>query len=212
MPRFFTIRESLQGHLSDYIKESKFDCTKTESLVRDIVCLLAAYREEDKPLYPCIYVFDTEEILNTLAPGTEKVKIGTFDYKEDSAKDVLKNCASLAFGGWSVYLHKNDASCFEYGVFRSRLHSFSISAEEQLVSLETVNPILLIRNRGHLVVEIIGGGNQPYPICFTPTKSSFGSLATHVEVFTDIATIDSDKETQVLFRPYLKNLIIDLLL
>lgn len=48
----YSIRVSLQGMLQDVIRRSGFQDVNLEELARELVGLLASYREEDLPLYP----------------------------------------------------------------------------------------------------------------------------------------------------------------
>jgi hypothetical protein len=132
----FSIRHSLQGALQDFVRSAGFSCVRTEELVRDLVCLLSSYREEDVPLHPVVYLVDSPEVLTTIAPGAERLLLGTTTYETDAASTILKRCAGLAVRGWSVYVVKMAPETAEYGVFRSLRHSFSTSAERIDESLE----------------------------------------------------------------------------
>ncbi|QEH31713.1 hypothetical protein OJF2_01780 [Aquisphaera giovannonii] len=212
MQTAFSIRESLQGHLQDFVQATGFECTKTEALVRDIVCLLSAYREEDVPLFPHIYVVHGADALATIAPGAERITLGKSQYADDSAKDILKKGASLAIAGWSVFIARAEHPEFEYGIFRDRTHSFSVSAEESLADIETPFPALLIRNRGHFVVELVISNRRTYTVSFTSSPASPSSLSLHVSKFARIASSRLPEDRRADFVPYLKRLVTDKLL
>jgi hypothetical protein len=49
----------------------------TEGMIREIVSLLASYREEDLPLFPEVFVFASPDGLKALAPSSGQITIGT---------------------------------------------------------------------------------------------------------------------------------------
>lgn len=65
----YSIRHSLQGALEDFVRASGFSCVHLEGLIREFVGMLAAYREEDTPLYPEVFVFASQDGLTALAPS-----------------------------------------------------------------------------------------------------------------------------------------------
>ena len=116
----YSIRQSLQGALQDFIRKSGFSDTALEELVRELVGLLALYREENLPLYPEVYLFQSVEGLKALAPSSEQLPIGRSELCAASAAVVIKNCATLAQHGWSIFIVKEEHD-LRYGLFRSVL-------------------------------------------------------------------------------------------
>jgi hypothetical protein len=70
-------------------------------LVRDLACLLGTYREEDVPLFPEVYLIPTPNTTISIAPGTQRIALGTRKLDDASARAVLKDCANLCVDGWS---------------------------------------------------------------------------------------------------------------
>lgn len=60
-----SIRQSLQGALQDFVRQSGFNCVQTEEAVRERVCLLASYREVEVPLFPEAFLVDKSDALNS---------------------------------------------------------------------------------------------------------------------------------------------------
>src|SRR6266404_26959 len=118
----YSIRESLQGALQDFIREAGFECVHLEAIIRELVGHLASYREEDTPLFPEVFVFSSSEGLTALAPSADNVTIGFAMLAPESAGIVLKNCAPLASNGWAVYVVKEN-NRIRYSVFRATRHS-----------------------------------------------------------------------------------------
>ncbi len=75
-PQVYSIRQSLQGLLVDFVKGSGMTCASLAEITRELVGLLAEYREEGTQLYPHVYVFNSMDGLRALAPGVAHVLVG----------------------------------------------------------------------------------------------------------------------------------------
>lgn len=203
----FTIRGALQGALHDIAEESGFRCVYTENLIRDLVSLLASYREEDVPLFPEVYVLSDLQDLRTLAPGLGSHRIGSLVYNNDIAAKVLKSTAGLAADGWAVYVAKVGEKEFEYGVFRSQRHSFATSAEETMRDLGDHSPLIVVRNRGHLTVELMNTSGRSFPVSLTISSADSSSFSTHVDALARQACADFQQDGREQFSPYLSRLL-----
>jgi len=209
----YSIRESLQGKLQDFLVSSGFvNCTPTANLVRDLTALLAAYREEDVPLYPSVFILSTTEHLAALAPGTERLIVGSKALEAAKAATILKDCAPLAENGWSIYVAKvGEPANFEYGLFRSLANTFATSAEEAMVQDGGEMAILVIRNRGHLVVEIRNSKNDVFTASLTSAAATESHFASHVGKLVEAITADLTPESMEAFGPYLRRFLADTL-
>lgn len=204
----YSIRESLQGALTDFVRRAGFACIHLEELIREFVGLLAAYREEGVPLFPEVFVFASEEGLTALAPGGLQLNIGSLPLRGEEAEKVLKHCAPLAVHGWAIFVLKEDGN-LRYGVFRSMRHSLAISAEESIRDLGTDVPAVLIRNRGHLVVELIGPTVQRFTAALTTTPAQSSVVEGAVSKFVE--SVVSSVETPERLKPYLQRLFLNCL-
>lgn len=211
MPDAFSIRSALQGVLHDFADSSGFQCVETENLIRDIVSLLASYREEDIPLFPDVYVLKDPAGLRTLAPGAGSHKIGSVRYGREAAGKILKNTAGLAGGGWAVYAGKADNCEFEYGVFRSQRHSFATSAEESMCDLGGDSPIVVVRNRGHLTVELLNSRGTPFTVSLTASPPASSAFSVHIEELVKEASAALTPDESEQFTTYLSRLLTGLL-
>jgi hypothetical protein len=207
----YSIRESLQGKLQDFLESSGFvNCSPTANLVRDLTALLAAYREEDTPLYPSVFVVLETEHLVALAPGTKRLLVGSAALDSAKAAVILKDCAPLAENGWSIYVGKrSDAAMFEYGLFRSLSHTFATSAEEMMVQDGGAPAILVIRNRGHLVVEIRNAKNDMFTASLTSAAATESHFATHVGELEAAITAELKSDVMAAFKPYVRRFLAD---
>lgn len=209
----YSIRASLQGELHDFLVHSGFkDCTSTHELVRDVTALLAAYREEDVPLYPSVFVLSTIDHVAAISPATERVVVGSIALNAARAATILKDCAPLAENGWSIYVGKvGEPAKFEYGLFRSLANTFATSAEEAMVQEGSELPILVIRNRGRLVVEIRNSRNDTFTASLTSAIATDSHFATHVNDLVEAVTADLETEETAAFAPYLRRFFADTL-
>ncbi len=207
MAKAYSIRESLQGSLLDYVRESGFENTRTEELVRELVSLLASYREEDYPLFPEVYVFASQQGLRALSPTARSINLGSAAVEGGTARRMLKDCASLANRGWAVYAVHASGAELQYGIFRSKRHSFAMPAEESLVDLGMTEPVLMLRNRGHLTVELVNGVNDKFTVALTTKKAEPSQLG---EASGRLAeAIASEVSDQGGFEPFIKRFLIE---
>jgi len=173
-----------------------------------LVGLLAAYREEDLALFPEVYVFACESSLQALPSVGDRVVVGREKLGAEASATILKNCAPLASSGWSIFAVKNSDQQITYGLFRSGRHSLSTGSDEAMVGLGRDFPIILIRNRGHLVVELRNTMNGRFTASLRTTLPKSSTLEDDIDNFALAATRDlQDPES---FRGYLRKLLIDI--
>jgi hypothetical protein len=202
METAFSIRNLLHGTLHDFVESSGFRCTETENVVRDLVSFLASYREEDVPLFPDVFLLARPSDLSTLAPGVVFHKIGELPFGPEAAAKLLKNAAGLATDGWAVYAAKLDSTRVEYGVFRSQRHSFATSAEESMQDLGDTVPVLLLRNRGRLTVELLNSKQDQCTITLTSASPAASQLARDIKNLVGAASATVDPDVRERFVPY----------
>ncbi|WP_143206337.1 hypothetical protein [Singulisphaera sp. GP187] len=78
--------------------------------------------------------------------------------------------------------------------------------------MEPTSPVLMIRNRGHLVVELLISKHRTYTVSFTSSPASKSTLSDHVSKFACIAASQIADDRRAGFVPYLKSLMTDKLL
>jgi len=204
----YSIRSSLQGALHDFVRRSGFENVHLEEMIRELVGMLASYREEDSPLYPEVFVFSSSNGLTALAPSSTQLTLGSAQLIADSANAVVKKCAPLAASGWAIFVVKEEKS-IRFGVFRSIRHALALGAEESMLGLGAEEPVMLIRNRGHLTVELRNTVGDRFTATLTTTPATASALESHVDTFAIAATgAVSDCAD---FRAYLKRLLTDAL-
>src|SRR5262249_46721801 len=133
-----TIREALLGMVANHFNGGAITCGFTQQVGCELVALLSAYREEERRMFPLVYLIGPSEsdLLRALAPGSPPLNIGRSqdaDGARQTAMAALKNCAALAIDGWCVYVRRRDGG-FDFGLFRPSAESYSAGAEEALMA------------------------------------------------------------------------------
>jgi len=208
-----SIRNSLQGMLADFVRAAGFQYSHAVDAACELVFLLAAYREEDSPLFPELYLIDGTvegDVLSAIAPGAERIEIGSTSHDRRAASDALKKCAALATEDWSIYL-LSGATQFTFGIFRAYQLPYSVSASESLQAADpSIGAVILFRNCAANCVELRDGSGHNLEVSLTsappsgsPVSTLFGDLAAEVS-----ANVDAEiKDTT---RGYLTRLLSDI--
>lgn len=206
-----TIRATLLEMVADHMKEGEIHCPHAHELGCELIPLLAAYREEDRRLFPEVYLFTPTDVdlLPVLAPGVRPIRIGETNLKAEAehsarliARQVLKTCAGLAIDGWAVYIQRTDDG-FSYGLFRAASASFSLSAESTLANSSL--PVVILRHSAESTVEIVNSAGGRREISLSTATPFPRGLAGQIEDFArkacqDLNESDADRAVQYLTR------------
>ncbi|HEY7426630.1 MAG TPA: hypothetical protein VH682_20510 [Gemmataceae bacterium] len=208
-----TIRESLLGMVVAHLSGGSITCGVTHQVGCELVALLAAYREEERRLFPQVYLLGPCESdpLRALAPGSMPLLIGSTkdtDGARQAAASSLKNCATLASEGWCVYVRRVAAG-FEFGLFRPAAETYSAGAEETLT--ESGLPVVLLRHSAENTVEIIDGHGSKLEISLTTAMPSNKAMSGQVTEFAAAACADVAKGRRVQAVGYLGRVLTDCL-
>jgi hypothetical protein len=99
----------------------------------------------------------------------------------------------------------------EYGVFRSLKHSCATSAEESVKSYSGTDPILFLRNRGHLVVEMFNSRGDSFTASFTSTSIKTSEFGSDIAKLSQAATSDLEDKSREGFLRYIQRMLGDIL-
>ena len=87
--------------------------------------------------------------------------------------------------------------------------SSATGAEEAMLGLGNSQPVLLIRNRGHLTVDLLSTSGDQFTASLRTAVAQASLLQNHVEQFVaSVAVAAREKDS---FQPYLRRLIMELL-
>jgi hypothetical protein len=183
----------------------------------ELVALLSAYREEERQLFPEVYLLAPTEgdLLPALAPGAPVLKIGECRIADDAeegarqtARAALKSCASLAIDGWVIYIQRAGL-VFQYGLFRPATQSYSVGAAAVLANSGW--PCAILRNSAHNTVEIVNSVGCRLEISLTTATPSKRSMSDQISEFSRAACSDLAEEEQEQAAGYLTRVLIDFL-
>src|SRR5262249_31943611 len=100
---------------------------------------------------------------------------------------------------------------WQYGLMLASKHSAASPAEEVMKEAGANSPVLLIRNRGRLLIEIVSATGETFTASFTSEQDAESPLAEHVAKFVDAATERVPNEHTEQFKLYLNRLLIEIL-
>jgi hypothetical protein len=208
-----TIREHLLGMVANHLSGGAINCGVTHQVGCELVSLLAAYREEERRLFPQVYLIGPggSDLLRVLAPGSTPLPIGE-SHEGDGARQVavavLKNCATLAVDGWCVYIRRR-AEGFDFGLFRPSAEFYSAGAEEALMASGL--PAVLLRHSAENTVEIINGNGGRLEISLTTAMPSNRTMNGQIFEFAAAACSDVAEEVRKQAAGYLARILTDCL-
>lgn len=204
-----SIRKSLIGDIFDFVKDSGFGSSSAAEIVADLAFYLSEYREEDIPLFPDVYIVErTHEanVLSSLAPGCERIPIGTTPISHCGAK-CLKDCAPLAERGWAIFLAIDDKQA-QYGLFRAFDLPVAVTASESLTDHDSeAGAVILIRNCASKCVELIDGTGQHLELSLTPVSPSSQAVSTHLRSLAQIIVQDTSPDDREALQGYFERVL-----
>jgi hypothetical protein len=210
-----TIRESLLGYVAAYFGAGSIHCGLTQQVGSELVARLAAYREEERKLYPQVFLIGPsgDDTLKLLAPGSKPLFIGIVQAVDGTgarqvAAEALKKCAGLAIEGWCVYVQRIDRG-FEFGLFRGAAESYSAGAEEVLADSKL--PAALLRHSAENTVELIDGHGNKLEISLTTVPQSAMPMSGHVDDFATVVCSDVPEDRRIQATGYLARILTDCL-
>jgi hypothetical protein len=208
-----TIRESLLGMVAAHLGRGQITCGVTHQVSCELVALLAAYREEDRRLFPEVYLIGPceDDVLRAIAPATAVLPIGNEEATSDpqatargAAVRCLKACAALAIEGWCVYIRR-DSRGYGFGLFRPAAESYSAGAEATLAGSGL--PVVLLRNSAEHTVEVINSAGDRLEISLTTSTPSKGATGGQILAFSQAACLAVPPAERALAVTYLDRLL-----
>lgn len=214
-----TVRKHLLGVVVDHFMKGKITCPHTHQLGCELVALVASYREEDRRLFPEVYLLADEanDLLAVLAPGAQPLCLGSTEIDPSAnaelearklARTALKNCAALAIDGWVVYIQKKRNS-FNYGLFRPATHSYSMGADASLAGSGL--PAAIIRNCAENTVEVVDSVGTRLEVSLTVSSPSTVPLSNQIAIFAETACQDVSADCREHATVYLSRILTEFL-
>lgn len=211
-----TIRDPLLGMVVDHLSKGQIQCGLTHQVGCELVALLAAYREEDRRLFPQVYLLGPSKInlLQVIAPGEMVLKIGEAEDGLSTprlvASTALKTCASLAIDGWCVFIRRlNLEQKFDFGLFRTTTEAYSDGPESHLKTLQL--PTAIFRQCAENTVEIVNGVGGNLEISLTTATPSNQAASKQVLDFSRAACADVVESSKNQASDYLGRILTEFL-
>jgi hypothetical protein len=168
MPAYkpISIKSVLLGEVVTFLADENMPCLITQDGVVELINQLAFYKEEGKPLFPEIYIFDDFELVRKVLTPFQFLQIGNGEKTKQTMLKALKKCAPLSEDGWSIYILRRENS-FEYGIFRTGTSILSVSIAETLIDKGTDDlKAILIHQVSDKIVELKGVNAAPLIISY----------------------------------------------
>jgi hypothetical protein len=209
-----TIRDPLLGMVADHLGKGQINCGLTQQVGCELVALLSAYREEDRRLFPQVYLFGPSpaDLIRALAPGIPVLGIGETEDAQGAprraAVAALKTCASLAIDGWCVYIRRRDHG-FSFGLFRPAAETYSAGPEATLAASGL--PAALLRHSAENTVEIVNSVAGRLEISLTTAAPSQRAMGGEVLDFSRAACSDVPEHSREQATGYLARILTEFL-
>lgn len=209
MPTNITFRSELIGKLHDFSQDCGLPLLANTSILVELVALVAKCKEEGVNLQPRVYITNDIDLCNQLIGNAEKIKIGTGVHSVAEVQLIIKKCAPLAVGAWSIYIHDSNGNV-DFGLFRGSSNVTAIPVDDMLLASDNVDlslNVVKIHQITDECVEVRSGKEETYYIHFNHEKSSSPPPLEHFNsLVSEICSGLGDKER---VKNFLSNLLMD---
>jgi hypothetical protein len=200
-----SLRSPAMRVIGDLLREARF--ADPYALARDLIHVVDAipgYTEEGVALYPELLV--TTSVIELLKPFPVKnlVEIGSAPRK-DALASVLKTCAPLARGGWTIYVELGDSTV--YGVLWVESTELSPTLYAQVVGelyAEQELPVVYLRAVGPRKIEVRTPRRRQL-LSFNLDEPS--DVADHYDVLAALAVRDIALNRKKIAQAFVRKLI-----
>lgn len=194
-----TVHQQILGNVAEFLSAAGVSCMGTSQLASALAISLPGYREEEVALFPCVFICND---LHAMIGSEQHLYVGTASRGGESAAEILKNCGSLARGGWYIFVERGEKDV-RYGVFR--VNSVG-SASDPMAIFDIADfeatPVCFIRSIAPRVVEMGDHRGRKLHLDFSSRQLSYVSLAEAVGVVSDIIVggrTGTDKDVALQF-------------
>ena len=180
-----SLRNELISASVEFLGQEEMACLTTQEGLPELISQLLYYKEEGKPLYPEIYIFDDLDLVKKVLPNSQVCFIGTGDKSKATMLKALKKCAPLTENGWAIYILRKE-NTFDFGVFRAGTSILSVSISEALIDDGTnVIKAILIHQVAEKLIEVKGIKADSLLISYGSQEHSINSPTTNQSKFID---------------------------
>lgn len=156
--RYDSLRENTLTSIGNFLFGEQFITTEdVKQGILVLINLISDYKEEGQNLFPEVVVVNNLDIFKTIT--NREIPICEKELTIEEFKNVMKLCAPLAVGSWTIYVGV-EAGIIKYGLIDAEMSETSPSIYEQLVGDMAVTDgnmrVVFLRNIGSKVVELTG--------------------------------------------------------
>ena len=175
--RSVSFRSQINGELHDFLEYEGFECASTTSALVALVACLSRYTEEGISLAPIVLMSDDLGAISESVPESRMIQLGSCDRSDEAPKQILKECAPLAAGGWAIFLERDDQDKFRYGVIYTSPEFTKPSKKQSLVEDKSQDcPIVMVRQIAEGCVELAGAKGNQRVLHFSAARAEEKSL------------------------------------
>jgi hypothetical protein len=208
---YLSLRDRLSGAVVDFLSSENMACVQTQDGLVSLINALAHYREEGRPLFPEMFVFDDLEAVLQVIPGAEHIRVGEGDKTTATMSLALKRCAPLAQGGWVVYILRKPAA-FVFGLLRGGATELSVPVSELLVDRgDPALPVLMVHQIAPNLVEVKGVLRSAVLVYFGAVREKDASPLAAVDAFTSSIASSVGSEIQEQTHAFLRRVFYNVL-
>ena len=209
-PRTLSLRQAATGEITDFLADEGLDCAHTVKLLAYFTGALINYKEEGVQIAPDILLCESIGAALASLPNSRHVEVGSAECAVESAKVILKNCATLSENQWNIYIERRDDGFVNYGVAYFPFIPGSLTFYDGVMLREDCLSIM-ISKKSESIVEICGSKGSIFT-CHFSTSREENSNDDGVKYFTKscVSSIENE-EFKDDFYKYMEYTIFSLL-
>jgi hypothetical protein len=209
--RTVSMEESATGAVSAFLDLESCECLQSVKFLAYLAGALQRYEEEGVLIEPRVLFCSSITDLVDFIPGARYIEIGASEFNADSCKIILKQCATLAGGLWSIIVERSaDGKLVRFGVLSYLATPTAIEINE-LIALVNFSKsksfCVFIQKIDTKTISMMGSRGNTLRISFSTTKKT-NSESREILQFAQRCTQKCSSEE---FRTYFQKLVGDAL-
>jgi hypothetical protein len=206
-----SLRSQLVSASVEFLRQEEMQCLTTQDSLPDLISHLLYYKEEGKPLYPEIYIFDDLNLVKQVLPNSQFCTIGTGPKSKETILKALKKCAPLTEMDWAVYILRQERT-IEYGVFRAGTSILSMSISEAIIEsgAEELKAVL-VHQISEKLIEVSGIKANPLLISYGAQTVASDSPTNSLLAFVNTIVSQVKESVREPAKNFFKKVLIQVL-
>jgi hypothetical protein len=192
-----SMQESTTGAVAEFMEREGCECLQSIKLLSFLAGALQRYEEEGVVLNPRVLLCNRIETFSRSLPGGRFLVLGQLGFSNDAGKHILKQCATLARAGWTIFVERNAAGTeARFGVLSSLASPTSIELRDMVAlgrdpSLGSPELAVLVEQIDPRTVLFSGSRGNTLRIAFSTTRITKDE-ASEVRQFSDLCCSNVD--------------------